>query len=151
MKIKLVFAYVGIFLTTSAYADVGFTEKDVELVKSACLVGDSYQFSTKADGSISIKNLEGKGELSVSKKNVDTVDLPDADKREEFKEIRQCIKEYLKGKRDDGLSRTCQYKNGPKAGQTQYFPPSVPIIPAPIGTSCQDGMGSWGVAVKDAE
>lgn len=48
-----------------------------------------------------------------------------------------------------GISRTCSYVGGPKAGTEQYFPPSVPIIPARIGDPCHDGMGSWGYAVAD--
>jgi hypothetical protein len=47
------------------------------------------------------------------------------------------------------LSRTCKYIGGPKAGQSEYFPPSVPITPAPVGYPCQDGRGSWGNAVPD--
>ncbi|MHB8473905.1 MAG: hypothetical protein ACYDC8_13890 [Gammaproteobacteria bacterium] len=76
-------------------ADVGFTKDDLELVKDACLAGSSFDFKTEADGSISVRNLEGKGKLSISKKDVTTVDLPDSDKSEEFKEIRSCIKDYL--------------------------------------------------------
>lgn len=46
-------------------------------------------------------------------------------------------------------SRTCSYNAGPKAGQTEYFPPEIPITPAIVGQPCQDGMGSWGYAVQD--
>ncbi|EMK3382365.1 hypothetical protein V8054_000570 [Vibrio parahaemolyticus] len=49
------------------------------------------------------------------------------------------------------LSRTCKYDFGPKAGTTQYFPPSIPIVPALIGQPCHDGMGSSGVAIKDQQ
>jgi hypothetical protein len=47
------------------------------------------------------------------------------------------------------MSRTCKYTNGPRAGQIQYFPPSIPIVPAPVGYPCNDGAGSYGVAIKD--
>lgn len=84
-----------ICLTSPANASVGFTQQDLELVKGACLAGDSFEFTTEADGSISVKNLAGKGRLHVTKKNVDTVDLPDSDKKQEFTEIRSCIRDYL--------------------------------------------------------
>lgn len=87
-------AFLMLF-TSSSYADIGFTKKDVETVKSACLVGSGFEFTTEADGTLSIKNLEGKGKLHINQKSVDTVDLPDADKRQEFSEIRDCIKDYL--------------------------------------------------------
>ena len=84
-----------LLFTQLASADVGFTKADLELVKDACLAGSSFDFKTEANGSISVKNLEGKGKLSINKKDVTTVDLPDSDKSEEFKEIRSCIKDYL--------------------------------------------------------
>jgi hypothetical protein len=65
----------------STHADIDFTKQDLELVKEACLAGGSFEFVTEADGSISIKNIEGKGRLHVSKKSVVTVDLPDADNK----------------------------------------------------------------------
>ena len=96
MKIKrTLFTISLVLLTYSVHADMGFTEQDLELVKSACLAGDSFEFTTEADGSISVTNLEGKGKLHVNKKSVNTVDLPDADKKQEFNEIRGCIKDYL--------------------------------------------------------
>ena len=64
------------------FADVGFTKEDLELVKEACLAGSSFDFKTEADGSISVKNLEGRGKLSINKKKLTTVDLPDSDKSE---------------------------------------------------------------------
>jgi hypothetical protein len=144
-----------VFLSFSGFslADVGFTKEDLQLVKDACLAGTSFEFKTEADGSISVKNLQGKGKLSVSKKDVTTVDLPDSDKREEFKEIRSCIKDYLinkpnKKKTTSNFSRTCKYLSGPRAGETEYFPPEVPIIPARIGQRCTDGV-SVGVAIAD--
>lgn len=76
-------------------ADIGFTQQDLDLVKSACLAGSSFEFATEADGSISVKNLEGKGSLHVTRRSVDTVDLPDTDKKQEFNEIRNCIRSYL--------------------------------------------------------
>ena len=47
------------------------------------------------------------------------------------------------------LSRTCQYHFGPKAGLREYFPPTVPIKPAPVGWPCWDGFASHGTAVPD--
>lgn len=44
-------------------------------------------------------------------------------------------------------SRTCKFKEGAKAGQTQHFP-GVP--PVPIGEACGDGAGSVGIAVADS-
>jgi len=106
---KLKRTLLGIFLAILAFtsqADVGFTKEDLELVKGACLAGDSFEFMTEADGSISVKNIEGKGKLHVTNKSVDTVDLPDADKKQEFNDIRSCIKEYLliKGKEPETVS-----------------------------------------------
>lgn len=145
-------------LVCVAHADAGFTftKEELDLAKDACLAGSSFEFKTETDGSISIKNLEGKGRLSINKKDVTTVDLPDTDKKEEFKEIRACIKDYLieskpkkKVTAKSNFSRTCEYRSGPRAGETEYFPPEVPINPARIGQSCTDGMGSFGVAIAD--
>ena len=47
------------------------------------------------------------------------------------------------------FSRTCQYQFGPKAGLREYFPPTVPIIPALVGWPCWDGFASHGIAVPD--
>ena len=47
------------------------------------------------------------------------------------------------------LSRTCQYHFGPKAGLREYFPPTIPIIPALVGWPCWDGFASHGIAVPD--
>lgn len=150
-------AWLLLLATNMALADVGFTKEELALVKDACLAGSNFEFRTEADGSISVRDLEGKGKLSVSKKDVTTVDLPDADKREEFKEIRSCIKDYLIGKHSvpkvtnasNGFSRTCKYTYGPRAGEIEYFPPEVPIIPARIGQPCNDGIGSVGIAIPD--
>ena len=104
--IKFVIASFFLFAQLAS-ADVGFTKADLELVKDACLAGSSFDFKTEANGSISVKNLEGKGKLSISKKDVTTVDLPDSDKSDEFKEIRSCIKDYLfknKSKKSSDLS-----------------------------------------------
>lgn len=97
------------FFMHSAGADLGFTKQDLELVKSACLAGDSFEFATEADGTISVKNLEGKGKLHVTKKSVDTVDLPDSDKKQEFDDIRSCIKGYLLG--DKAVSQKTRFKS----------------------------------------
>ncbi|ASF46569.1 hypothetical protein [Methylovulum psychrotolerans] len=99
---------VGFFLAILAFtchADIDFTKEDLELVKGACLVGSSFEFMTEANGTISIKNIDGKGKLNITKKNLDTVDLPDGDKKQEFNEIRSCIKDYLleKGKKPEAL------------------------------------------------
>lgn len=77
---------------------VGFTKDELELVKDACLAGSSFEIKTEANGSVSIKNMEGKGKILVSQKDVTTVDLPDADKKQEFTDIRACIKDYLTNK-----------------------------------------------------
>lgn len=84
-----------------AQADVGFTKEELELVKSACLVGSSFQFATEADGSLSIKNLEGSGKLNIKKNSTDTVDVPDPDKKSEFDAIRTCIRDYLTNKKHE--------------------------------------------------
>jgi hypothetical protein len=126
-----------------------FTEDNLKLVKQACLVGSDFDFFSEADGSITIKNINGNGKIRIRKKNVDTVDLPDSDKKEEFKEIRDCIRSYLIGKKDEELSRTCQYTKGQKAGLIEHFSMTIPIVPAPIGAVCQDGNGSSGYAIKD--
>ena len=47
------------------------------------------------------------------------------------------------------LSRICQYHIGPKAGLREYYPPTVPIIPAPVGSPCWDGFASHGIAVPN--
>ena len=110
-KIHGLLVLVLLSFSTASVA-VDFTKDDLDLVKSACLVGSSFEFTTEADGSLSVKNLEGKGKLHVSKESVDTVDLPDADKKQEFTEIRGCIKDYLlKGKESSSakaLSPECE-------------------------------------------
>ena len=85
----------GLFTIVVANATVNFTPQDLELVKGACLAGNSFEFFVEADGTISVKNIEGRGKLHVTKKSVDTVDLPDTDKKQEFNDIRSCIKGYL--------------------------------------------------------
>jgi hypothetical protein len=45
------------------------------------------------------------------------------------------------------LSSTCQFSQGPRAGQTQSYKGHVQ--PSPVGSSCQDGQGSTGVAIAD--
>ncbi len=41
-------------------------------------------------------------------------------------------------------STLCLFKNGPRSGQIQDY---APMSPLPIGTACQDGVGSSGVVV----
>jgi hypothetical protein len=45
-----------------------------------------------------------------------------------------------------GLSHTCRFDQGPKAGQTQTFPNAPPSV---VGSNCQDGVSS-GIAVPDS-
>jgi hypothetical protein len=45
-------------------------------------------------------------------------------------------------------SNTCFYVEGPKAGQTQFFPQFPPI---PLGSACNDGVASRGFAVQDGQ
>lgn len=156
--LKTLVAFAFTLISSSVFSQVDFTKKELDLVKEACLAGSSFEFKTEVDGSISVKNLEGRGKLSIGKKDVTTVDLPDSDKREEFKEIRNCIKDYLinsrpkkTAKSNGNFSRTCRYTGGPRAGETEYFPPDVPITPARIGQSCTDGMGSFGFAIADQD
>ena len=44
------------------------------------------------------------------------------------------------------MSLVCQFTGGPKAGMTQNFAGFPNVSPAPVGGSCTDGAGSWGVA-----
>lgn len=54
------------------------------------------------------------------------------------------------GKSTDGLSSTCKFTSGPKAGQVQHWPRSTPgLRPAKPGLPCTDGAGSSGVAIPD--
>jgi len=96
--IRLVF-FSGIFLVHSINADIGFTKEDVDIASSACLAGDKYALKAEADGSFSIKSLDGKGSLKIDKSKVTTVDLPDKEKATEFNKIRDCIKNYLPDKK----------------------------------------------------
>jgi hypothetical protein len=45
-----------------------------------------------------------------------------------------------------GISLTCAYTSGLKAGQTQDFSGVPGAIPARIGSPCSDGQGSFGAA-----
>jgi len=47
-------------------------------------------------------------------------------------------------------SFTCQFNNGPRAGQVQSYAGVTGIQPMLVGTQCTDGQGSTGVAVPDA-
>lgn len=132
----------------STQADAGFNQSDVDLAKSACLAGSSYEFETEADGSISVKNLEGKGRLSINNKSVTTVDLPDADKKEEFKEIRDCIKGYLIPKSDSVLKepnvKTLDVSLGIQAlrdfcATHPGVPPPVQLMNPPQQSGCSNG------------
>jgi hypothetical protein len=46
-----------------------------------------------------------------------------------------------------GMSLTCQFTSGPRTGQTQNFSGMPGATPAPIGSPCTDGQGSFGVAI----
>lgn len=46
-----------------------------------------------------------------------------------------------------GLSSTCRFSQGPRAGQTQDYRGQVQ--PIPVGSPCTDGQGSYGVAIPD--
>ena len=56
------------------------------------------------------------------------------------------------GKKSDAStvehSTTCKFTGGQRAGTTYHFQPGT-VIPAPVGAPCQDGTGSYGIAVKD--
>jgi hypothetical protein len=47
----------------------------------------------------------------------------------------------------DGMSLTCAYTAGPKAGQTQNFAGVPGATPVPIDTWCGDGQGNFGEAI----
>lgn len=94
-KTSIYMSLVLFLLAKSVLADVGFTQQDLNLVRSACLAGDSFVTALELNGNISVKSLSGKGKLSANKTSVTTVDLPDINKSEEFKEIRACIQLYL--------------------------------------------------------
>jgi hypothetical protein len=50
-----------------------------------------------------------------------------------------------------GLSTTCQFTKGPKAGQIQHQAPGTPgVTPTAIGQGCTDGEKSYGIAIADA-
>lgn len=44
------------------------------------------------------------------------------------------------------MTNTCKFNKGPRAGQTQRYPQYDPI---PVGSPCQDGRGSSGVAISE--
>jgi hypothetical protein len=53
---------------------------------------------------------------------------------------------------NDGLSTTCKFTSGLRAGQVQHWPRGTPgLTPAPIGQSCTDGKGSTGIAIADPQ
>lgn len=97
MKLQnsILFGSLLAILTFTSNAGIDFTEQDLRLVRSACLVGSSFDLFTEASGAISVKSLEGSGKLRITGKDLSVVDLPDEDKKEEFSEIRECIKDYL--------------------------------------------------------
>lgn len=47
-----------------------------------------------------------------------------------------------------GMSLTCYFTNGPRAGQTQSYEGYPGVWPIPTGSSCTDGSGSFGRAVE---
>jgi hypothetical protein len=49
-----------------------------------------------------------------------------------------------------GMSTTCQFTSGPRAGQTVSFAGIPGVTPSPVGGPCSDGMSSMGVAVADS-
>ena len=49
-----------------------------------------------------------------------------------------------------GMSLTCKFNSGPRSGQTFDFSHTPGATPAPIGASCADGAGSYGVAQPPA-
>jgi hypothetical protein len=46
------------------------------------------------------------------------------------------------------LTQTCQFKHGPRAGQTIDFTGAPRVISVPLGNRCADMQGSNGVAVS---
>ena len=51
----------------------------------------------------------------------------------------------------DGLSTTCQFTKGPKAGQVQHWPRGTAgVTPVAIGQGCTDDQKSYGVAIADS-
>jgi hypothetical protein len=47
-------------------------------------------------------------------------------------------------------STTCKFTVGPRAGQSQYYPPGTPgLIPVVVGGPCTDGVGSMGYAIAN--
>ena len=91
LKAVLQLSMILILLTYPIWA-AAFTKEELELVKSACLAGESFDFHLKADGSISVRNLAGNGELNVGNTTVNVVSVPDQDKRAEFDAIRQWLR-----------------------------------------------------------
>jgi hypothetical protein len=98
MNAKLVFftpCFLLLCATTPALAELRFTIHDVEIAKSACLVGSAYKAGLNADGSISVKNFEAKGEFVANKKEINVQAVPDEVKKAEFDTIRVCIRAHL--------------------------------------------------------
>lgn len=48
-----------------------------------------------------------------------------------------------------GKSFTCQFDNGPRAGQFQTYAGVTGMQPLPVGAPCADGQGSTGVAIPE--
>ena len=46
------------------------------------------------------------------------------------------------------MSFTCRFTHGPRAGHTINFEGVAGARPAPIGTPCQDGAGSYGTTIR---
>lgn len=77
-------------------ADENKAERAMNIVRSLCLAGDEYVMVTGAGGSVSVKNLEGKGSVMFGKRNLQgVVDVRDEEKREELDSIRTCIQPYI--------------------------------------------------------
>lgn len=45
-------------------------------------------------------------------------------------------------------STLCKFTRGPRSGQVQDYAPMAPI---PVGSSCQDGAGSYGIVISADE
>lgn len=48
------------------------------------------------------------------------------------------------------MSLTCRYTSGPRQNETQDFAGVPGVRPAPIGASCTDGNGSYGIAMASS-
>jgi hypothetical protein len=46
-----------------------------------------------------------------------------------------------------GMTLTCRFTSGPRAGQTQDYSGIAGVAPVPVGSPCTDGVSSNGVAI----